>query len=125
MKRHILIEQFRKFYFKNYPDDMQQLIEYFSIFGGLEAEIDISRPLEINIKDIILNKIDILQTKIDKITYKEKHTKRLLRALAIGDRRIFSAFKRAHLNNGNGGGALNKLEQNGIVTIEYSREEPA
>ena len=43
----------------------------------------------------------------------------------MGDRKIFSAFNRAGLNNANGGSALNFLEQKGLVQIEFSREEPA
>jgi len=55
----------------------------------------------------------------------ESNNKRLLRALAVGDRRIFSAFNKAGLNNGNGGAALNYLQEKGLISIEYSREEPA
>ena len=66
-----------------------------------------------------------LNEKLENLTLGETNNKRLLRALAVGDRRIFSAFKRAGLNNGNGGAALNYLEEKGLVSIEYSREEPA
>ena len=30
-----LLNQFRSFYFRNYPDDMEIQIEYFAVFGGL------------------------------------------------------------------------------------------
>ncbi|MFT7003489.1 MAG: hypothetical protein ACJAWW_000838 [Sulfurimonas sp.] len=120
-----LLEQFRSFYFRNFPDDMETQIEYFSIFGGLGLEVDTTKPINLLIKDIILQNFDSLNEKIKQLTLNEKSYKRLLTALAVGDRRIFSAFNRAGLNNGNGGGALNYLQEKGLIQIEYSREEPS
>lgn len=120
-----LLDQFRSFYFRNYPNDMQTQIEYFSVFGGLGWEVDTSRPISELIESIILENFSILHEKMQELTLNESNNKRLLRALAVGDRRIFSSFKRAGLNNGNGGAALNYLQEKGLITLEYSREEPA
>ncbi len=120
-----LLEQFRSFYFRNYPDDMEMQIEYFAIFGGLGVDIDTTKPINFLIEELILQNFDKLNEKIKQLTLDNSNNKRLLSALARGDRRIFSAFKHAGLNNGNGGGALNYLQEKGIVQIEYSREEPA
>ena len=120
-----LLEQFRSFYFRNYPDDMEQQIEYFSVFGGLGWDIDTSKPIEELIETIILENFSTINEKMEELTLNEPNNKRLLRALAVSDRRIFSAFKRAGLNNANGGSALNFLQEKGLITIEYSREEPA
>ena len=120
-----LLEQFRSFYFRNYPDDMEQQIEYFSVFGGLGWSIDCSKPIIELIESVILENFSTLNEKMQELILGEQNNKRLLRALAIGDRRIFSSFKRAGLNNANGGAALNFLQEKGLITIEYSREEPA
>lgn len=120
-----LLEQFRSFYAKNYPDDMEAQIELFSIFGGLDIAVDTQKPIEELIKEHILDNFLELNKKIEDLTLCNTHILRLLKALAIGDRKIFSAFKRAGLNNANGGNALNYLEHRGLVQIEYSREEPA
>jgi hypothetical protein len=125
MIQHSLLEQFREFYFRNYPDDMEKQIEYFSVFGGLDIDIDTSKPLETLIHEIILENFDYYYEYITNLTLNNKNNKKLLRALASGDRRIFSAFNKAHLNNANGGEALKYLQEKGIVQIEYSREEPA
>ncbi|MDF1878784.1 DUF234 domain-containing protein [Sulfurimonas sp. SAG-AH-194-C20] len=117
-----LLEQFRSFYFRNYPDDMETQISYFSVFGGLGWDIDTSKPIDELIQEIILENFDILNAKIEELIDTEPTHKRLLQALAVGDRRIFSAFKRAGLNNGNGGGALNYLQDIGLIQMEYSRE---
>ncbi len=117
-----LLEQFRSFYFRNYPDDMEIQIAYFSVFGGLGWDIDTSKPMNELIQEIIVENFDILNAKIEELIGSEPTHKRLLQALAVGDRRIFSAFKRAGLNNGNGGGALNYLQEVGLIQMEYSRE---
>jgi len=119
-----LLNQFRSFYFRNYPDDMEIQIEYFAVFGGLGWDIDTSKPITALIEELILQDFSILEKKIQQLTLGESSNKRLLRALAIGDRRIFSAFNRAGLNNANGGSALKYLQEKGLVQIEYSREEP-
>jgi hypothetical protein len=125
MTSYKLLEQFRSFYFRNYPDDMETQIQYFSIFGGLGLEVDTTKPLEYLIQELILENFKKLNDKIEQLTLGNPQNQRLLTALAVGDRRIFSAFKRAGLNNGNGGGALKFLQEKGIIQIEYSREEPA
>ena len=118
-----LLNQFRSFYIRNYPDTMEMQIEYFAIFGGLGWEIDTTKPLEYLIKTLILENFSTLNNKINELTLNDKNNKKLLRTLAIGDRRIFSAFNKAGLNNGNGGSALNYLQEKGLVTLEYSREK--
>ena len=118
-----LLEQFRSFYFRNYPDDMERQISYFSIFGGLGWDVDTSKPVEQLIDSLVLENFDILYAKIQELTDDSQENRRLLQALAVGDRRIFSAFKRAGLNNGNGGGALNFLQERGLIQMEYSREQ--
>ena len=123
MKTTHLLEQFRSFYTRNYPDDMETQIEYFSIFGGLNIDIDTTKEILQLIDELVLKNLTSLESFIDNITDNNPNTKRLLYALAVGDRRIFSAFNKAGLNNGNGGGALNTLIQKGIVTLEYSREK--
>jgi len=125
MKNNKLLDQFRSFYFRNYPDDMETQIEYFSIFGGLGWEIDTSRAIEQLLHELILENFESLNTKIEELTLNEQSYKRLLHALAVGDRRIFSAFNKAGLNNGNGGAALNYLQERGLISLEYSREKSA
>ncbi|MCK9492620.1 MAG: DUF234 domain-containing protein [Sulfurimonas sp.] len=123
MKNTSLLDQFRSFYIRNYPNDMETHIEYFAIFGGLGFEVDTTQPISFLIEDLILENFTYLNAKMEDLTLGSPINKRLLHALAVGDRRIFSAFNRAGLNNGNGGAALNYLQERGLVQIEYSREE--
>ena len=123
MSNKKLLNQFRTFYFRNYPQDMEAQISYFSVFGGLNWQIDTTEDISVLIKSLILDNFDILNKKIDEITLGNDANKRLLKALATGDRRIFSAFNKAGLNNGNGGAALQYFQEKGIIQLEYSREE--
>ena len=108
-----------------YPNDMEIQIEYFALFGGLGWDIDTSKPAKVLIQELILDNFKSIDEQIQNLISLDSEQRRLLRALAIGDRRIFSAFNRAGLNNQNGGVALNKLEEKGLIQIEFSREEPA
>lgn len=117
-----LLEQFRSFYFKNYPDDMETQISYFAVFGGVDWQIDTTKDIKELITTLVLENFDELYEQVQELTLGNKDYKRLLRALAVGDRRIFSAFNKAGLNNGNGGAALNYLQEKGLIEMEYSRE---
>ncbi len=118
-----LLEQFRSFYFKNYPDDMETQISYFAVFGGLDWDIDTTKPISELIKSLILDNFEAIDAKMRELTLNETLNRKLLKALATGDRRIFKAFNKAGLNNGNGGAALNYLQEKGLIQLEYSREE--
>lgn len=50
-----LLEQFRSFHNRNYPDDMETQISYFAVFGGLGWDIDTSKPISTLIKTLILD----------------------------------------------------------------------
>ena len=123
MVNNTLLEQFRFFYFQNYPDDMEMQIAYFAVFGGLDLAIETTKPITELIEEHILENFTSLDEQIQQLTLNNHHYQRLLRALAIGDRRIFSAFNKAGFNNGNGGSALNFLVEKGLIQLEYSREQ--
>lgn len=101
---------------------MEQLIEYFAVFGGLDIELDSSMHITELIRLHIFDNYDEISRKVERLTHSDPINIRLLKALAVGDRRIFSAFKRAGLNNSNGGSALKYLQERGVVEVEYSRE---
>ena len=123
MTNNRLLEQFRSFYFKNYPDDMETQIAYFAVFGGIDWEIDTTQTIDRLIQTHILDNFEIIDEKMRELTRNDNIHRKLLKALATGDRRIFSAFNKAGLNNGNGGAALNYLQERGLIQLEYSREE--
>lgn len=118
-------QQFRSFYFNHKIHDMERLIEYFSVFGGLGWQIDIDAPLEELIVTELLENFAVLHNQILELTTQDKQYARLLTTLARGDRRIFSAFNKSGLTNLSGGLSLKHLQNTGVLEAEYSREEPA
>ena len=120
----MLLELFRSFYYRNYPSDMENTIELFSIFGGLDIDLDTSKTIDALIKEHILEHFEQLEFFVQNdLLHYDKNASKLLAAFAVNDRRIFTSFKRAKLNNLNGGVALEFLQESGLVRIEYSREE--
>lgn len=102
---------------------MERCIELFAIFGGLDVQIDTTQHIQSLLIDHVLKRFGEIEDGIKRLVGEDKNAFKLLRSLAKGDRRIFSSFKKAHLNNQNGGIALGLLEQNGLVKIEHSREQ--
>ena len=123
MTNRTLLEQFRSFYFQNYPDDMETQISYFAVFGGVDWDVDTTKPITELIGELILDNFEAIDAQMRELTLNDTLNRKLLKALATGDRRIFSAFNKAGLNNGNGGAALNYLQEKGLIQLEYSREE--
>lgn len=118
------IKQFRSFYRRHMIHDIERLIDYFSVFGGLGWNIDIDAPLEELIQTEILDNFVFLHNQILELTTDEPKYTRLLINLARGDRRIFSAFNKSGLSNLYGGQSLKHLQNSGVLEAEYSREEP-
>ncbi|PHR53344.1 MAG: ATPase [Arcobacter sp.] len=117
-------KQFRSFYFRHMIHDIEKLIEYFSVFGGLGWKVDIDASLEDLIQTEILDNFGSLYNQITELTTNEPQYLKLLTNLARGDRRIFSAFNKSGLTNLSGGLSLKHLQEMGVLEAEYSREEP-
>jgi len=105
-------------------NDIETLIEYFSIFGGLGWNINTDLTLEELIKNEILENFAHLHNLILPLTTDEPQYTKLLSSLARGDRRIFSAFNKSGHSNMSGGLSLKHLQNTGVLEAEYSREEP-
>ena len=101
---------------------MERCIELFSIFGKLDVVLDTTASYEQLIQEHIFANIGEIYNSLDSRLLDEKKYSRLIHALAIGDRKIISAFKKARLSEKEGGEYLNFLEQAGIIYVEHSRE---
>ena len=118
-----LLDLFRSFYYRNYPESMERCVELFSIFGALDITLDSSKPTPKLIIEHILLPYTTLAEAIDDLIEGDARAARLLAALASGDRRLISLFRRARLDNASGGALLQQLAHKGIVRLEYAREE--
>lgn len=123
-KYSTLLEQFRSFCFQNNATDLEQAIEYFSVFGGMGWSVDLSRPLEELIEEKVLNNYRYIHGDLAKITQSNKTHHAILSALAVGDRREYSAFKRAGVEREEGEESIKFLIDNGLLVRERSQEQP-
>ncbi len=103
---------------------MEQCIDAFAIFGGFKKSIDLDIPIETLIATHILDNYGELYNDIAFDIQDDDDIRKLLSAIAIGDRRIHSAFKRARLSPNRGSVALSFLRENNIIELERSREKP-
>lgn len=117
-----LLRQFRSFYIRNYPNSLEEAIEYFNVLGGLGWEIDSDQNLNELIVEHILDNYGALHEQVSMMTLDTPLYNHILTAIARGDRRTHSAFKRARISEGVGMEAIEYLCQSGVLILESSRE---
>lgn len=120
-----LLEQFRSFCFQNNAADLETAIKYFAVFGGMGWSVDTTKPLDELIEEKILKNYPYIHGDIAKITQSNQTHHKILSALAIGDRREHSAFKRADVDRKEGEASIKFLIDNGILIRDKSQEQPA
>ena len=119
-----LLQQFRSFYFRNYPNSLEETIEYFAVFGGIGWDIDTDLPIFELIETLILDNYTFFYNEIIDMTLGDKLNHAILTGIALGDRRTHSAYKRAHISEHTGAPVLEYLCRSGIISLEPSREKP-
>ncbi|MDD5372848.1 MAG: DUF234 domain-containing protein [Sulfurimonas sp.] len=123
-KHSSLLEQFRSFCFQNKPQDLEQAIEYFSVFGGMGWSVDMTKPLEELILSKVLKNYTYIHSDISKVTQSDKVSHSLLSAVAAGDGRVHSALKRARISRAEGEDAIDTLCSKNLLKREFSLESP-
>lgn len=112
--------QFSDFCVRNSPKDMEVAIDYFAVFGGLEIKLDLERPITELIQKHVLDDYKSLRNIISDFTQGDNLLHAILSALAQGDRRTNSAFKRAKVSFNEGMDCIDELRQSGILSLESS-----
>lgn len=105
---------------------MEQAIELFAVFGGVEEalELDFFDDLDLNsiIRFHFVDKYKILNERISPSYLIEEPYRYFLVAIARGDGRLSNVFKKAKVGEALGLRLLNELVELGIVELEDSRE---
>jgi hypothetical protein len=123
-KKPTLLQQFRSFCFQNNPNNLEDALKYFAVFGGTSWSVDTTKPLSELIESKVLKNYTYINGDITKFTKSDKVSHSLLSAVAIGDGRVHSALKRARISRGEGEEAIDTLCDKGIIKAEYSLESP-
>ena len=120
--------KFRKFHQKFPYLDIQESIEYFSIFDGypLSDKLNLSYDLKTVIKKEIIDKVDMLKEYFiyDKIEEDQKLIEKILIRLSKGDRKNYSVYDKENLPQGKGRELFGHLYSLDVIKKEKSREEP-
>ncbi len=96
------------------------MIEYFAVFGGAKMYVDTEIPLETLIEEKILEKYKYLRNDISELTNNNNNFHLILTALATGDRRTNSAFRKTKTSFDDGITAVDKLCDKGMLSLEKS-----
>jgi len=125
MSKHpTLLQQFRSFCFQNSITDFEKAVEYFSVFGGMGWKVNMFKPLDELIKEKVLANYRYIHGDITKITQSNNIYHSLLTAIATGDRREHSAFKKANVKREEGEEAIDFLIKNDLLAFDRSIEKP-
>lgn len=106
---------------ENNFSDIAKAIKYFTVFGGLEIQIDQTKELNELIKIHILDQYESLRSEINQLTggYRVDHA--ILTGIALGDRKTTNAFKRAHVSFEEGMKCVEGLCHRDIIAQESSQ----
>ena len=102
---------------------MENAIEYFSVFGGVDIKIDTTKPIEELIEKHILNNYKSLRNNISDLLENNIDYNIILSGAAMGDRRTNSTFKRAKVSFNRGMKYIDELYDLKIIDIESSLQE--
>jgi hypothetical protein len=121
------IEPLLKTFHRTFPFlEVDPLIEYFALFGGIEdrIEIDLFGGIEATIQEELLDRFTEAEDWITPSYLMDDPYRQFLMAIARGDGKLLNIFRRAKLSEAVGGQILQELEAQGILRIESSREPP-
>jgi len=125
MSKHpTLLQQFRSFCYQNKATDFEKAIEYFAVFGGMGWQVDMSKPLDTLIKNKVLNNYRYIHGDLTKITHSKPTYHAMLTAIATGDRREHSAFKKVNVGREEGEEIIDFLIKDGFLVFDKSIEKP-
>lgn len=116
-----ITDQFKSFCTHNFITNMENAIEYFSVFGGVKISVKIDIPIEEQIEAKIFSKYKYLRNDISEITMGDASHHTILSALASGDRRTNSAFRKTKISFDDGIEIVDKQCSRGMLKLEKSR----
>ncbi|MCF6243669.1 MAG: DUF234 domain-containing protein [Sulfurovum sp.] len=125
MSKHpTILQQFRSFCYHNNATNLDLALEYFCVFGGMGWHVDMRIPLDELIEEKILDNYRYIHGDITKITKSQEIHHKILTALALGDRREHSAFKKAQVDRNYGEDSIDFLVDEGLLMVDKSVEKP-
>ena len=105
---------------------IEQSIEYFSVLGGVEASVELGFFDDVfsMVESNFVNDFYKYQSMVSPSYIIESPYRELLMAIARGDGKIYSVFRKARLSESIGEKLVEELLDLNIIWIEKSRESP-
>jgi len=119
-----LLAQFRSFCYQNNATDFEKAVEYFTVFGGMGWSVDMTIPLEKLIEQKVLKNYRYIHGDLTKITHSKPTYHAMLSAIATGDRREHSSFKKVNIGREEGEEVIDFLIKDGFLVFDKSIEKP-
>jgi len=119
-----MLEHFRSFCYQNNATDFEQAVEYFAVFGGMGWNVDFSKSIDELIEEKVLSNYRYIHGDIAHTTKSKPIYHALLSAIASGDRREYSAFKKANVKREEGEEAIDWLIKSDLLVFDRSVEKP-
>jgi hypothetical protein len=117
------LQQFRSFYKAHNPKNIQDAIEKFNIFGGVEwGSIDTSKPTFELIEELVLKDYRYIRNDVCEITEGMPLYHSILTAIALGDGKTHTAYKRAKVSKDVGDKAVDELCKKGIIKLKKAKK---
>jgi len=123
-KTPTILAQFRSFCYQNNATDFERAVEYFAVFGGMGWSVDMSVSLENLIEQKVLKNYRYIHGDLTKITHSKPTYHAILTAIATGDRREHSAFKKVNVGREEGEEVIDFLIKDGFLIFDKSVEKP-
>lgn len=116
-------EQFHTFYKEHKPNNFEEAIEKFSIFGGVSwGDIDTSKSSIELIEKVILPDFRYIRNDVTELTTGMPLYHSILTGVAQGDGKPHTAFRRANVSKEVGENALDEILDMGIIKLEKSKK---
>jgi hypothetical protein len=123
-KKPTLLQEFRSFCYQNSAKDFEQAVEYFSVFGGMGWNVDLSKSIDELIEEKVLKNYRYIHGDLTKVTHSKPAYHAMLTAIAKGDRREYSAFKKVNIGREQGEEIIDFLIKDGFLVFDKSVEKP-
>jgi hypothetical protein len=120
LNKQNILEQFNTFHQYSEDTSIENKIKYFAVFGGVKMYVDTTVPLLKLIETKILDKYKYLRNEISELTNNNNKYHLILTALATGDRRTNSAFRKTNISFNEGIDAIDKLCEKEMLILEKS-----
>jgi hypothetical protein len=124
MSNPTILEQFRSFCYQNNANNLEVALEYFAVFGGMGWRVDLTKPLNELIEEKVLKNYRYIHGDTTKITQSKEIHHKVLSALATGDRREHSAFKKSQVSKEQGEESVDFMIKEGLLSKDISVEKP-